>query len=399
MLGRIGCVSPQVIMSSDGSWLGTLVCIERMTHRSSAWRARCGNSSLISIPLRPCLLNLNGDWSSAPVFRSVFRTPPGGICPLRFVNSGFGSKVSTCDGPPFMNRWMTRLARAGNCGPFGARALADLISAASKPESAMTPARPRTPIPVPTRCSMSRRVMEACSTDRLRDTARQAASGDRGRFNEYTTSRGVDRQGFSGTAANFIGGPRHRNSFAALPELEQVVEVRRERVARLAAAQDEAAVRPCTDVNGHAHAGDVVGLADRLQRSNGRLTDRIGVAAERDGAAAEDQLEGPCVAEQERPGAYRVQLTPGPARAARRGEFHAVSDDFGPRLGEPAGGLLAQDFDERAHALQEEHVDAQQPGGLAEEPLVALGRPGLGDLHHEAGGENREECRGLRVGG
>ena len=32
------------------------------------------------------------------------------------VERGLGSNVSTCDGPPFMNRWMTRLALAGKCG-------------------------------------------------------------------------------------------------------------------------------------------------------------------------------------------------------------------------------------------------------------------------------------------
>src|SRR6478609_8591815 len=52
-LGRIGCVSPEVIISSEGSWLGTLVYIERRTHSSSACSRRRGKISLISRPDRP----------------------------------------------------------------------------------------------------------------------------------------------------------------------------------------------------------------------------------------------------------------------------------------------------------------------------------------------------------
>jgi hypothetical protein len=73
MLGRISRASPQFISSSDGSWLGTSACIERITHSSSALSATCGNSSLISMPLWPCFLNLNGDAMAAPVLRSVGR--------------------------------------------------------------------------------------------------------------------------------------------------------------------------------------------------------------------------------------------------------------------------------------------------------------------------------------
>ena len=40
--------------------------------------------------------------------------------PLYFSSDGLGSKVSTCDGPPFMNRKMTRLAFAANIGALGA---------------------------------------------------------------------------------------------------------------------------------------------------------------------------------------------------------------------------------------------------------------------------------------
>ena len=53
-------------------------------------------------------------------------SPPGRhggrwILPGITLERGLGSNVSTCDGPPFMNKKMTRLARAGKCDALGAR--------------------------------------------------------------------------------------------------------------------------------------------------------------------------------------------------------------------------------------------------------------------------------------
>ena len=45
------------------------------------------------------------------VFRSVRRFEEGSGFPWYSSSFGFGSNVSTCDGPPFMNRWTTCLAR------------------------------------------------------------------------------------------------------------------------------------------------------------------------------------------------------------------------------------------------------------------------------------------------
>ena len=70
------------------------------------------------MPLWPYFLNVNGDFISEPVLRSVATVPPGSGCPWYFSSIGFGSKLSTCDSPPFMNRKMTCLARAGWCRPF-----------------------------------------------------------------------------------------------------------------------------------------------------------------------------------------------------------------------------------------------------------------------------------------
>src|SRR5688572_11425637 len=117
-LGRGSRASPQFMSMSDGSWLGTSAYIDRITAISSIDSATCGKSSLTSIPLWPYFLNANGDLNAAPVFRSVFRSIGNGL-PCHFVSSGFGSNVSTCDGPPLAKMWITRFAFAGKCGERG----------------------------------------------------------------------------------------------------------------------------------------------------------------------------------------------------------------------------------------------------------------------------------------
>ena len=100
------------------------VCIERITQMSSAHAPTCGKSSLTSRPLWPYFVNANGDCMSEPVLRSVATVPPGSGCPWYFASIGFGSKLSTCDSPPFMNRKITRVARAGWCKPLASPAAA-----------------------------------------------------------------------------------------------------------------------------------------------------------------------------------------------------------------------------------------------------------------------------------
>ena len=87
-----------------------------------------------------------------------------GRWPLYLSRAGLGSKVSTCDGPPFMNRKMTRLARALNIGGFGARGLSffGASSARRSPSPASIVARPRAPKPPPIRQSTWRRVIRCC---------------------------------------------------------------------------------------------------------------------------------------------------------------------------------------------------------------------------------------------
>ena len=84
------------------------------------------------MPLWPNFWNVNGEGNAAPVRRSVFSVIGIGL-PANLASDGFGSNVSTCDAPPFMNRCRTRLALAGSGGFFGASGLmAWLVGAACR---------------------------------------------------------------------------------------------------------------------------------------------------------------------------------------------------------------------------------------------------------------------------
>src|SRR3954447_22972805 len=111
------------------------------------------------MPLSPWRENPNGEPMSDPVsFRPVL-SDSGGASPLCLLSNGLGSKVSTCEGPPFMKRKMTRFALGAKCGAFGASGLTAASARAGRADSsASTPASPRAPKPPPIRRSQSRRV-------------------------------------------------------------------------------------------------------------------------------------------------------------------------------------------------------------------------------------------------
>ena len=133
------------------------MCIDRTTQRSSTHSPTFEKISLTSIPLWPNLRNWKGEGNAAPVRRSVFSVIGIGF-PANLASEGFGSKVSTCDAPPFMNRCRTRLALAGSGGVLGASGFtAPPISAACRqPPSAAS--NSRRPCPFPCRNATAFRV-------------------------------------------------------------------------------------------------------------------------------------------------------------------------------------------------------------------------------------------------
>src|SRR5579864_7709723 len=117
MLGREKVCSPVFIWRQAPLWLILSATIERMTQISSMHDATFGNSSLTSMPASPYFLNLKGDWSRLPVrVRSRWGMANGSGLPLSRASRVLGSNVSTCDGPPDMNRKMTCFAFGGKCG-------------------------------------------------------------------------------------------------------------------------------------------------------------------------------------------------------------------------------------------------------------------------------------------
>src|SRR5439155_9512930 len=145
MLGRENACSPVFICRQAPLWLMLSATIERITHRSSTHIATCGNRSLTSIPAWPCFLNLNGDGRQLTVrVRTSFGCSNGNGLPLYSASFGFGSKRSTCEGPPDMKRKIIRLARGVNGGGLTASGLLladsrDLASSANKPARARVP--------------------------------------------------------------------------------------------------------------------------------------------------------------------------------------------------------------------------------------------------------------------
>ena len=73
-------------------------------------------------------------------------SPARAACRLSRASRGLGSNVSRCDGPPNMNRRMTRFTFAGKCGGFAASGSAAPAALASSASSA---ARARPPKPAP----------------------------------------------------------------------------------------------------------------------------------------------------------------------------------------------------------------------------------------------------------
>src|SRR5260221_517399 len=116
--------------------------MERTTTKSSTHWATWGKRSLTDVPHWPRGWKVQGDLSTLPTLLNCV----GGVFiligwPCSLASRGLGSKVSSWDGPPSMNRKMTFLALAGKCG---ARADPSVVedaraSSASKLVSATEP--------------------------------------------------------------------------------------------------------------------------------------------------------------------------------------------------------------------------------------------------------------------
>ena len=108
--------------------------------------------SVISWPDLPHFLNSATEpntfscafWSCASCWPFVSEAGNGSPCILR--SSGLLSKVSRCEGPPAMQRWMIRFARIGKCGlPMTPRPRSVPAPWASAPPDSMPSAIPPSP--------------------------------------------------------------------------------------------------------------------------------------------------------------------------------------------------------------------------------------------------------------
>ena len=138
-MGRPGARAPVNSMVTAGSWLIESVCMLRTMARSSTIRPVCGNSSDVSTPARPCRTKPKAEPTSGMVpwrtvlaeNRSCPRTDGGNSWPCIARNFGLGSNRSMCDGPPDMNRKITRRARGATWN--SARAPAGPVPPARSP--------------------------------------------------------------------------------------------------------------------------------------------------------------------------------------------------------------------------------------------------------------------------
>ena len=106
---------------SDGSWLGTSACMERITQRSSTQRATLGKISETSIPLRQDLYALSGmllkTWTMSDVrkegdrfvphrMRVEDKLQPGSYTEILIEASKFGVDLPE---EVFTLRWLERV--------------------------------------------------------------------------------------------------------------------------------------------------------------------------------------------------------------------------------------------------------------------------------------------------
>src|SRR5688572_5841953 len=133
---------PEFIISIAEPWIGESAVNEWRKAMSSTHEPTWGNSSLTILPHWPYGLNFH----LGPTTRPSFLCPPRPkvftwmLLPSRSYSLGLWSKVSTCDGPPYMNRKMTLLAFGANWEARGASGLT--VGWAAPAARALRPKKP-----------------------------------------------------------------------------------------------------------------------------------------------------------------------------------------------------------------------------------------------------------------
>ena len=115
-----GCpwrMNPEFIWVRAGPWLLLSACMPRITQSLSACLERCGYFSEIHIPDWPYCWKEYGEGKAVGLVSLVKKLSSlryaGIVLPAHSLSAGFGSKVSTWLGPPYMKRKMTESTLAG----------------------------------------------------------------------------------------------------------------------------------------------------------------------------------------------------------------------------------------------------------------------------------------------
>ncbi len=185
---------------------------------SSTHPPTCGNRSLTGVPDCPFGSNFQGDASTLPTLLNCVGSTLAWIArPCSRRSRGLGSNVSTCDGPPSMNRKMTFFALAGKC--VGRGAIGSGLDPSPGPETRFAPyafspiraARATAPKPLAHRESIWRRPI-GLSMKRPQCIGSPRGPNTRPGREEIGagTSRTAKRRGRSAAdAGRMISGDRH----------------------------------------------------------------------------------------------------------------------------------------------------------------------------------------------
>src|SRR5258707_1156399 len=147
----LSLVSRRQMLRTFANGFGMVALAGLLADEASAEPAS-SNPLLVKPPQYPAkakriiFLFMSGGPSHVDLFDPKPLLDRGSGLPLSRSSKGFGSKRSTCEGPPDMKRKMMRLAFAGYCGGFTSNGLDEAGSAEAS--SASKPARATMPKPL-----------------------------------------------------------------------------------------------------------------------------------------------------------------------------------------------------------------------------------------------------------